>query len=155
MPTPGHPVTVRLNPTDELGVLDVLQYVGVQTVNLSWAQCVKIAMGSMLEGMRASGLIPRPDGFDYEQRVILPYFAHETHKSRGQKIKFTEDWKHRESMSEGRWAPPVARSNDGEQRRKQRYEELSAKESDPSQPMTEKELSELHHLFKEFGDGNR
>lgn len=65
----GHVVTIRINPRDCQSVLDVLDAAGVPRKALSFAQCVSLSLGSLLETARRNGLIPEPDEFEYLNRM--------------------------------------------------------------------------------------
>lgn len=65
----GHVVTIRINPRDCQSVLDVLDAAGVPRKALSFAQCVSLSLGSLLETARRNNLIPEPDEFEYLNRM--------------------------------------------------------------------------------------
>lgn len=65
----GHVVTIRVNPRDCQSVLDVLDAAGVPRKALSFAQCVSLAMGCLLETARRGNVIPEPDEFEYLNRL--------------------------------------------------------------------------------------
>lgn len=65
----GHVATIRINPRDCQSVLDVLDAAGVPRKALSFAQCVSLAMGCLLETARKGGVIPEPDEFEYLNRM--------------------------------------------------------------------------------------
>lgn len=91
MPVPGHVTKIRLNPTQELGIVDLCKHVGIDVSGrLPWARCVKLAVGAMLEAMWQNGIIPRPVGYEYEEKVIKPFYEFETHATRGSKLKMAD-----------------------------------------------------------------
>lgn len=65
----GHVATIRVNPRDCQSVLDILDTAGIPRQALSFAQCVSLALGCLLETSRASGVIPEPDEFEYLNRL--------------------------------------------------------------------------------------
>lgn len=65
----GHVATIRVNPRDCQSVLDVLDAAGIPRQALSFAQCVSLALGCLLETSRHSGVIPEPDEFEYLNRL--------------------------------------------------------------------------------------
>lgn len=65
----GHVATIRVNPRDCQSVLDVLDAAGLPRKSLSFAQCVSLALGSLLETARRSNMIPEPDEFQYLNRM--------------------------------------------------------------------------------------
>lgn len=62
-------VTLRINPIDCLSILDYIEKIGESTVNMSFAQCVKITLASALETFRRLNYIPTPDGFAFLERM--------------------------------------------------------------------------------------
>jgi hypothetical protein len=65
----GQVVRIRVNPTDCLSVLDLMQAVGIKTTGMSFSQCASLALSSLLHTARHSKILPEPDGFDYLQRM--------------------------------------------------------------------------------------
>jgi hypothetical protein len=65
----GHVATIRVTPRDCQSVLDVLDAAGVPRKSLSFAQCVSLALGSLLETARRGKMIPEPDEFEYLNRM--------------------------------------------------------------------------------------
>jgi hypothetical protein len=73
MPTnPGLVVHLRLNRTDAMAIVDVLDLLGVPKDNLSFAQATKIVLTNLLGSMRVNGRVPNRDNQDYE-RLIEPF----------------------------------------------------------------------------------
>lgn len=68
----GHVATIRVNPRDCQSVLDVLDAAGIPRQALSFAQCVSLALGCLLETARRSDVLPEPDEFEYLNRMS-PY----------------------------------------------------------------------------------
>lgn len=68
----GKVVQIRLNPKDCMSVVDVLDVAGINIKDLSYAQAVSLAMGSILAGLREAGTIPDRDGFEYSE-VMAPW----------------------------------------------------------------------------------
>ena len=73
--------SIRINPRDCQSVLDVLDAAGVRRESLSFAQCVSLALGSLLETARQTNLIPEPDEFQYLNR-LSPYLGPQRQKKR-------------------------------------------------------------------------
>lgn len=65
----GFVTTIRVNPRDCQGVLDVMERVGIDTTGQSFAQLVSLTLSSLLETARTGGLIPEPDSFSYLPRM--------------------------------------------------------------------------------------
>ena len=70
----GTVTSIRVNPRDSQSVLDVLDAAGVRRDALSFAQCTSLALSSLLETARQTGLIPEPDEFQYLNR-LGPYIG--------------------------------------------------------------------------------
>lgn len=65
-------VTVRINPTDCMGIADMLTLGNVDTVGMSFAQATATVLQSMLESARLQGIIPDRDGFEFS-KVMQPF----------------------------------------------------------------------------------
>ena len=65
MPTPGTVMHLRVNPTDSMSIIDILDVLGIPKDNLSFAQATKLALSALLESARKEGIIPRREGFEY------------------------------------------------------------------------------------------
>jgi hypothetical protein len=77
----GEVVRIRVNPTDCLSVLDLLDVVGINYRAMSFSQCVSLALSSLLETVRHNGNLPHPDGFEYLQRM-QPFRGHYSQKKK-------------------------------------------------------------------------
>ncbi len=77
----GHVVSIRVNPRDCQSVLDILDAVGYPRNGITFAQCVSLALGSLLETARKSELIPEPDEFEYLPRM-QPYLGKKGQRAR-------------------------------------------------------------------------
>lgn len=73
----GEVTRIRVNPTDALRVLDLLDRVGIdyRGQNMSFAQCVSLALSSLLQSAQNSGIIPETDTFQYLNRMT-PFRGH-------------------------------------------------------------------------------
>lgn len=65
----GKVVRIRVNPTDCLSVLDLCEKVGIPTSGMSYAQCVSVALASLLETARVQKILPKPDPFQFLNRM--------------------------------------------------------------------------------------
>lgn len=67
----GHVASIRVNPGDCQGVLDVMKAIGVDAYDgRSFAQCVSLALSSLLGMARLAGSIPEePDPFKFAERM--------------------------------------------------------------------------------------
>lgn len=89
MPTPGTVVYMRVNPTDQMSVVDILDVIGQSKENLSFNAAAKIAFATLLESARQAGTIPRRDGFEYGE--MLQPFERENLKNRAAKLLLTKE----------------------------------------------------------------
>ncbi len=62
---PGRVVRIRVNPQDCMSVLDIMNLIGVHPKRVSFDQAVRMALSSLIESIKASGVIPTRDGFEY------------------------------------------------------------------------------------------
>lgn len=62
---PGNVVSIRVNPTDSMAVVDLLEASGMRVAGMSFPAMVSLALSSCLEGLRQQGVIPERDGFEY------------------------------------------------------------------------------------------
>lgn len=69
---PGEVVTVRINPTDCMGIADMLALGNVDTTGMSFSQATATVLQSMLESARQQEIIPVRDGFEFN-RVMQPF----------------------------------------------------------------------------------
>lgn len=65
----GHVHNIRVNPEDEMACIDVCKISNVYIQGMSLAQVVRLALSGLLESARAAELIPRRDGFEYNDMV--------------------------------------------------------------------------------------
>ena len=77
----GQVVRLRVNPKDCQSVLDVLNKAGVYTQGMSYAQCVSLALSTLLETARVTKMIPEPDPFQFLPRME-PFFGNSHHRKK-------------------------------------------------------------------------
>lgn len=65
----GMVVRLRVNPKDCQSILDLLDRVSIPHDNLSFSQCVSLALASLLETSRMHKTLPEPDAFQYMNRM--------------------------------------------------------------------------------------
>ena len=68
----GVVVHLRLNPEDAMGSIDVLKAAGISTFGMGLGMVARLALSGLLEAARKNEIIPRRDGFEYDQ-MISPY----------------------------------------------------------------------------------
>lgn len=141
MPTPGIVTSLRVNPTDAMSVIDMLDYLGVPKENMSFAQAAKIVLASSLEAYRQQGFIPRRTGFEYSE-MIAP-FTRQDPGAHAAKLQLTK------TKPELRVEPSVPEAFDRRIRRL-RFEELMVKRNAAPESMDADEKEELSLLLTEF-----
>jgi hypothetical protein len=65
----GEVVHIRVSPEDIMTAIDIIDKSGMQTMGMSLAMVVKWAMSFAFEATRASGAMPRRDGFEYSEMI--------------------------------------------------------------------------------------
>ena len=78
---PGKVASIRVNPKDCMGVVDVVEAAGLRVEGMSFPAMVSLALGSLLQTMRDQGIIPDRAGFEYNE-IMAPF-----HGSRRSKRK--------------------------------------------------------------------
>ncbi len=142
--TPGLVISLRVNPTDVMAVIDALDYLGIPKANLSFAQAVKLVLASSLESFRQAGIVPRRDGFEYLD-MIRP-FEQQGFGSRAAKLQVAKLNRHPNAHVQGIQIP----DEPDKRARRIRYDELMFKnQADPDNLQAE-ELEELGGLIAEF-----
>lgn len=139
MPTPGVVTTLRVNPTDAMSVIDMLDYLGLKRENISFAQATKIVLAASLEAYRQQGFIPKREGFEYSQ--MLAPFTRQDPGVHAEKLKIT---------NRNLQAPPVVEEPFDRKVRRRRWEELMIKRSAAPESLDADEKEELSLLLGEF-----
>ena len=85
---PGNVVRLRVNPTDSISVLDVIEKANLRMDGMSYAQCVSLALASLLETCRQQGIIPTRDGTEYYEKMAP--FKNGRYVSQGKKLEITK-----------------------------------------------------------------
>jgi len=81
----GNVVSIRVNPTDCMAVVDVIKKTGVYTPGMSFAQMVSLALSGVLQTLRDTQLIPDREGWEYNE-LVGPYI----NKQNGRKLEVTK-----------------------------------------------------------------
>lgn len=68
----GEVVRIRVNPSDCMSTVDVLQKAGVDVKDMSFSQAVALAFSATLEVLRHAGSIPERFGNEYDE-VMAPF----------------------------------------------------------------------------------
>lgn len=63
----GTVVSIRVNPTDCMAVVDLVNKVGVYQAGMSFSSAVSAALASALQSLRDAGLLPERIGFEYNE----------------------------------------------------------------------------------------
>ncbi|HEX6826433.1 MAG TPA: hypothetical protein VF077_08970 [Nitrospiraceae bacterium] len=137
---------LRVNPTDAMSIVDVLDVLGVSKTNLSFAQATKLALSALLESARKEGLIPRREGFEY--LTMMRPFEEVNLSARAAKLRLTK--LNNREPSDGNGVPvpqrdAVAQLPTSEQLR---LNELLFKNTQDPDNMDEQELIELSSLLE-------
>ena len=66
---PGRVARIRLTPQDCLGVLDVVEVLGLTLERFSFDQAARIALSALLDSARSAGTIPTRSGFEFLERM--------------------------------------------------------------------------------------
>lgn len=78
---PGVVVSIRVNPKDCMGVLDVLEKAGIVTPGASFPSLISLALGSLLETARQNNMIPTRTGFEFSE-MMAPYLKQPRNKKK-------------------------------------------------------------------------
>jgi len=65
----GDVVRIRLLPEDSMGCIDVCKAAGIYVDGMSLSQIAKLAISGLLEAYRNAGVIPKREGYEYNQLV--------------------------------------------------------------------------------------
>lgn len=65
----GIVITMRFNPQDVMGLIDIVDKSGAYYPGMSMSQCAKVAITGMLEAYRRAGTISARDGFEFTEMV--------------------------------------------------------------------------------------
>lgn len=142
---PGRVIRFRVNPTDCISVVDVIEKLGLHRERLSFDQACRIALSSLLESARTHGVIPaEPSGFEYEQKMAR--FQERTSADRLAKLQFTEALQPREEFR----IRPVFEDDPVRKRKQIRLDELKFKNQQDQLNMSEAEFGELADLINEL-----
>lgn len=63
----GHVISLRVNPTDCMSVVDVVRKAGVYTPGMSFSMMVSLALSSVLQTLRDCEVIPERDGYEFNE----------------------------------------------------------------------------------------
>ena len=141
----GRVACIRVNPKDCMAILDVLKRIDYLPPGMSFAHGVSVALGSVLESLRQSGVIPTRDGFDYSE--MMKFFPPDTKASRGRKLAITDVV---QQAGEDVNYPPVVPDTPERARRRLRFGEMRfRKEADPIN-WSEADQREFQVLVDEF-----
>ncbi len=97
MPVPGHVIHVRINPTDELTALALVEKaMGIDTTRMSFAQVAKIAFSGLLQMARETKLVEMYSGFEYNDRIQDRFYSEANNpRARGFKARATKAFQDR------------------------------------------------------------
>jgi len=139
--TPGIVVSLRVNPTDVMAVIDTLSYLGIPSANLSFNQATKLVLSASLESHRQAGIIPRRGGFEYSE--MLEPFQQQGFGARGRRLQVAKLLAQPTTV-----VPPVETPE--RRARKVRYEELLFRRNEDPMNFNDADLNELASLMPDF-----
>ncbi len=140
--TPGIVVSIRVNPTDVMAVIDTLDHLGIPKANFSFAQATKLVLSSALESFRQAGIVPKRTGFEYLE-MIEP-FERQNFSSRGAKLRTAKDLR-----QPGAHVQPAMPETYERKQRRLRYEELLFRSHQDADNMSAEDMQELAPLLEE------
>lgn len=140
----GRTVSIRVNPKDCMGVIDLADKLRYAPPGTSFSQLVSLALTSSLEALRANGIIPTRDGFEFSE--MLARFPEPRDAARARALAITDTFQ----MAASDLKVPPAADAAQFQRGRSRFNELCVKnEADPAN-MSAGELEELRALALEL-----
>lgn len=66
---PGEVVQIRVNPTDCMAVVDLIDATGTYQAGMSFSSAVSAALASAFQTLRDGGLLPERAGFEYNEMM--------------------------------------------------------------------------------------
>lgn len=98
----GRVITIRVNPEDIMGCIDLVKKADSNMPGMSTAMIVRLALSGLLESARRAGVVPRRDGFEFEQ-MIAPF----DRQGHGRKMNITDVVEQHEADSRSMDYTPV------------------------------------------------
>lgn len=144
----GKVVSIRVNPTDCMAIVDMAQKLGVSESGMSFSQLVSISLTSLLEAMRQNNVIPTRDGFEYGR--MLAAYPNPRGEARKAAIAMTRAIGQAGSDFQVKAVIPASVEI---QRKRVRYAELQARFDTDEANMEPGEVEELRALIIELHPG--
>lgn len=136
--------SLRLNAPEAMGVVDILNVLGIPSDNLSFSQATKIVVAAVIENYRQAGTIPRRTGFEYIE--MLAPFTKPNISQRSARLKSAAE------LNKERTLPNLLAAHETPEHRSRRvrYEELMFRRNEDPINFTDQDLTELAGLIGEF-----
>lgn len=85
----GMVVYIRVSPRDCISCVDIMDKLEIRTNGMSFDAIVRLALSSLIASAQQNGIIPIPDGFEFDSRVTKRFGAGRgaTH---GKKLAFSK-----------------------------------------------------------------
>ena len=138
----GEVVRIRVNPRDAMSVADCVRILGFNYTGMSFSQACAIALSSLLESARNTGVLPEHTGFDYSD--IMEPFTMRKRTARKQAISKAIN------MAGSEFQVPPLIADPQKERRRLRFEELKFKQQNDKLNWTDELQQEFRPLVDEF-----
>lgn len=141
---PGRVVRIRVNPTDCMAIADAVKYMGLSTENMSFDHAVSRVLASSLAGLRANGILPKRDGFEYTE-LMQPFYH--------TKADMAGVWKGTANLAvQTAEQPPIVPETPERKHRRIQFKELMFKVKNNRENIDDEELQLYLELQGEFLD---
>lgn len=87
MSRPGAVVSIRVNPTDCMAIVDLLKQNDMIVKGQSFSSMVSLALSALLEGARVNGVVPERSGFEFNE-LVRPFLQEGNMKSKRKVTEF-------------------------------------------------------------------
>lgn len=89
----GIVITIRVNPTDAMAIIDMVDKLKLYTMGMSFSLATSIALRGMLEAMRHNNVIPTRDGSEFLDMLSrFPTEKEALARVRGRQLNITENF---------------------------------------------------------------
>lgn len=163
---PSVVVHIRVGTEDVMAAIDIVKNSGMATAGMSLAMVIKLAFSAAMESLRAQGVVPQRDGWEYTD-MVAPLLR----DSMGRKVQVSQAFA-RADMNRAAMDMPVIRPTiqaatsridkpevefDAamhlKARKLLRHKELSFQHKHERENMTSAEVQEFQQLCEELGLG--
>jgi len=141
----GRVVSIRVNPTDCMAVVDLVDKIGLHIPGMSFSQAVSIALSSAMESLRRAGAIPTRDGFEFSE--MMQKYPNFNKGSKGKALDIARTFA---DLGSSFRPPSAVPESPAYNRAKIRFEELRAKAKADPDNMSAEEFGEYSALQQDF-----